>query len=341
MSERALKIYNKNDNVEPAENPENIRKLTLIQCQRVTVYPYINLCNLELICTDVQGIPSNLPNLQRLYILKCEKMEVLTLGPNKLTVLSINDCVKLKEISGCLTHVNQLSVKNCKNLRQLPSTGPDVQQLYVIATPIEEIPDTYTNLRSLELIHVNLKTSIPAFSKLRCLILVGVQAPAYPLKLLNLRILDTLDSIEDLSDVDYPLLRKLVIRTMDKQVKLPRFAPALRELRKYGVYMFYDIPKVPELYTIPYYYLRYQITMNYIDCVISLAKKSSLSFNVSETIYGATCIHFGVYGRIYIRDYHNGDFLITVYNYKNDRFDSECVPIGALLSCAVETFLLC
>nr|VDC80928.1 unnamed protein product [Brassica rapa] len=148
---------------------EKLKKMRLsYSCQLTKIPRFSSAPNLELL--DLEGCNSLVSISQSICYL------------TKLVSLNLKDCSKLESIPSTvvLESLEVLNISGCSKLMNFPEISPNVKQLYMGGTIIQEIPPSIKNLVLLEILDlenskhlVNLPTSICKLKHLETLNLSG------------------------------------------------------------------------------------------------------------------------------------------------------------------------
>ncbi|KAF7851306.1 hypothetical protein BT93_L4134 [Corymbia citriodora subsp. variegata] len=181
---------------------------------------YPNLKSIKFIdCNSLASIPdfSSAPNLESLYILRCESLEEVdqSIGYlGKLKLLEILYCSNLRIFPNTLKtkSLQELHLCGCCKLEKCPDIPEKMEHLRdfdIESTAIKELPASIENLVSVEIIRLafcknlmRLPSSIQKLKNLRDLNLLGCSNLAMFPKILE-------DSIDPENDVGLPSLRCL------------------------------------------------------------------------------------------------------------------------------------
>uniref|UniRef100_A0A1J3DZN0 Putative WRKY transcription factor 19 n=1 Tax=Noccaea caerulescens TaxID=107243 RepID=A0A1J3DZN0_NOCCA len=148
---------------------EKLRKMRLSYSYQLTKIPRL----------------SNAPNLEHIDLEGCSSLASISQSISslkKLVFLNLKDCSKLESVPSTvdLESLEVLNISGCSKLETLPEISPNVKELFMGATMIQEIPSSIKNLVSLEKLDlensrhlVNLPTSICKLKHLETLNLSG------------------------------------------------------------------------------------------------------------------------------------------------------------------------
>lgn len=210
---------------------EKLRKMRLSYSDQLTKIPRLSSApNLELL--DLEGCNSLLSISQSVSYLK------------KLVILNLKNCSKLESIPSTvdLESLEVLNLSGCSKLENFPEVSPNVKELYMSGTMIQEIPSSIKNLVLLEKLDLensrhlkNLPTSICKLKHLETLNLSGCSSldrfPDLSRRMKCLRFLDlSRTAIKELpSTISYlTALEELRFVDCRNLVKLPENAWSLR-----------------------------------------------------------------------------------------------------------------
>ncbi|KAJ0243187.1 hypothetical protein HA466_0204060 [Hirschfeldia incana] len=210
---------------------EKLKKLRLSHSSQLTKIPRLSSAlNLELL--DLEGCKSLVSISQSICYLK------------KLVFLNLKDCSNLESVPSTvdLESLEVLNLSGCSKLEIFPEISPNVKELYLGGTVIQEIPSSIKNLVLLEKLNlensrhlVNLPTSICKLKHLETLNLSGCsnleQFPDLNRKMKRLKCLDlSKTAIKELpSSISYlTALEELRLVECKSLVRLPDNTWSLR-----------------------------------------------------------------------------------------------------------------
>ncbi|KAL5751566.1 hypothetical protein ACOSQ2_022073 [Xanthoceras sorbifolium] len=152
---------------------ENLRRIDLSYSRHLMEAPNISqVSNLEIMalhgCSSLTKFPSFPCNIEKLYLshTAIEEIPPAIETLNKLVVLNLQKCTKLKNLPSSISHLTSLEhldLSGCSSITEFPEVSGNVESLILQETAIEEVPSSVPNLEIMILHGCSSLAKFPGF----------------------------------------------------------------------------------------------------------------------------------------------------------------------------------
>ncbi|KAL5732514.1 hypothetical protein ACOSQ2_032206 [Xanthoceras sorbifolium] len=195
---------------EEIQHPVNLRRVDLRHSQYLREAPDLSSAqNLEIMvldgCCSLTKFPKLSWNIKELHLgdTAIEEIPAAIECLNKLVLLKLNNCTRLKNLPSSirnLTSLTELLLWGCSNITKFPELSGEIKYLYLNETAIEELPSSVESLTKLNTLYLTgckrLKSVSSKICKLKSLEILNL-ADCSELDSLP-EILDTMENLETL-----------------------------------------------------------------------------------------------------------------------------------------------
>ncbi|KAL5753553.1 hypothetical protein ACOSP7_021773 [Xanthoceras sorbifolium] len=154
---------------------ENLRRIDLSYSRHLMEAPNISqVSNLEIMalhgCSSLTKFPSFPCNIEKLYLshTAIEEIPPAIETLNKLVVLNLQKCTKLKNLPSSISHLTSLEhldLSGCSSITEFPEVSGNVESLILQETALEEVPSSVEHLTKLTQLILSNCTNLKSVSR--------------------------------------------------------------------------------------------------------------------------------------------------------------------------------